>query len=334
MFCWSNCLEGDKLMDINVNNLCLDVGLKYNDSVILGKDKVVDFIRNNQDEFNNLCLNKIDDSKMLYGFNSNKNPIKIGFKNELIQRIIVLTKPIEYTRYKAVISYDGHQYNGFQIQKKQKTIQGELTKVVTNINGYETLVQGCSRTDTGVHANNFVIHFDSKREITANKWLELLNYQLPRDILIKKIVKTHPIFHSRYDVYKKRYIYKIKMNSENPFKINYEWNCKNIDINILRKNLEQLVGTHDFSSFCKGDPKNTIRTIYKVNLINVDDNLDLVFEGDGFLRYMIRIIVYTLYLQSTNKLELSIKEIIEEKNRKHTKNLAPSSGLYLDQIYY
>ena len=321
-------------MNLDINKLCIDVGLKYNDSVILGKEEVTKFIKKHPAKFNELYLNAIDNSQMLYGYNSEQNPIKIGYKNDLIQRIIIVAKPIKYTRYKAIISYDGHLYNGFQIQKNHKTIQGELSKVVSNINDYETLVQGASRTDTGVHAYHYVIHFDSIRGISSDRWVQLLNYHLPSDILVKEVTQTHPLFHSRYDVYKKRYLYKIRLNDLNPFRTNYEWDCKNLDLEILKNNLEQLVGEHDFTSFCKGEPKDTIRIIYKAEFQETEDGINLIFEGNGFLRYMIRIIVYTLYLQSTNKLTLSITDILKEKSRNHTKDLAPASGLYLDKIFY
>lgn len=321
-------------MNIDINQLSQDVGLKFNDNVILGKQKVAEYIIDNQEKFANLDLEPIEESQMLYGFNSNQNPIKIGYEEGLIQRIIIITEPINYTRYKAEISYDGHQYNGFQIQDNQKTIQGELTKIISKINGYETLVQGSSRTDTGVHANNFVIHYDSLRKITQKKWLELLNHQLPNDILVRSLFKTHPIFHSRYDVYKKRYIYKIKLNDIDPFRINYEWNCRDLNVDIMQKNIGQLIGTHDFTSFCKGKPKDPIRTIYEAKIKQDGDYIELIFEGNGFLRYMIRIIVNALVLQASNKLNISIEDIIKEKSRLHTKNLAPASGLYLDKIFY
>ncbi|MCK4551429.1 MAG: tRNA pseudouridine(38-40) synthase TruA [Tenericutes bacterium] len=321
-------------MNVDINKLDDNVGLKYNQEVILSKDNVAAFIRSNKDLFINLDIEQINESAMYYGYNQYLNPVKIGYKNDLIQKIIILTEPINYTRYKATLTFDGHLYNGFQIQKDQKTIQGELTKIVSNVNGYESLVQGVSRTDAGVHANNYVIHFDSTRDISDSKWLVLLNHQLPNDILVKSIEKTHPIFHSRYDALMKRYIYKMKLSDSNPFNINYEWQCQNIDLTIIKSNLRQLIGTHDFRSFCKGIANSYERTIYKAEAILKDDSLTLVFEGNGFLRYMIRIIVNALYLQLTGQLNVDMAIILKEKSRKYTKNLAPASGLYLDEIKY
>ena len=148
---------------------------------------------------------------MIYGYNSFGNPFKLGFDDYHIQRIVIITESINYERFKVSLAYDGHDYFGFQIQKNQRTIQGELSKIISKVNSYDTLVQGASRTDAGVHANSMVIHFDTDKKLDSKKWLDVLNHQLPKDILIKSVEKAHPLFHSRYDVFKKRYIYKIKL---------------------------------------------------------------------------------------------------------------------------
>ena len=321
-------------MDIIYRNLHDDVALKFDELIILGKEKVNTFIEENKEKFIELNIQPLDNSKMLYGYNIQKNPIKIGFKDKLIIRIIIITKPIKYNRLRATISFDGHLYNGFQTQETQKTIQGELSKIVSKINECDTLVQGASRTDRGVHAYNYVIHFDSIRHISNSKWIQIFNDQLPKDIIVKEVSKTHPLFHSRYDVYKKRYIYKLKINNKNLFKLNYEWNIKDVNLSLLETNLKQLIGTHDFTSFSKGGSNSPIRTIYTADYFLNNEELILVFEGDGFLRYMIRIIVHSLYLIASFQIDLSISELMNEKSREHTKQLAPASGLYLDKIYY
>jgi len=321
-------------MVINFKLLHQDVGLKLDEKVFLGKNDVEKALLKYAKLFEDVDVSTIDNSHMFYGYNSLGNPLKLDFESDCIKRIILFTKPDTRQRYKCVISYDGHNYNGFQIQKDQTTIQGELTRVISAVNGFHTLVQGASRTDAGVHALNYVFHFDSDKPLTKAKWLEYLNYQLPNDILVKSVEEIHPLFHSRYDVYKKRYIYKILLNKRNPFRINYEWYIKELNTDTLLENLKQLIGTHDFTSFCKGQPDSTVRTIYKTDLNKTDNELTLVFEGNGFLRYMIRILVYALVQISTGNSDLNIQEIIKEKSREHTKNLAPACGLYLEEITY
>ena len=321
-------------MVFDIKNLHNDVGLKLDELVILGKTDVECLIKERQELFEGIEVEPINNSHMLYGYNKLGNPIKLGFEGKMINKIIVSTKASKGIRYKGCISYDGHNYNGFQIQRDQPTIQGELTRVISTVNGEITLVQGASRTDAGVHALNYVFHFNTDKPLTKERWLEYLNYQLPKDIYVLSLEQVHPLFHSRYDVYKKRYMYKINTKERNPLRINYEWFTQNINTDILEDNLKQLMGIHDFQSFCKGTHDSTIRTIYKAELIKNDNELTLVFEGNGFLRYMIRIVVYALIKIAKGELDQTITEIIKVKSRKYTKDLAPASGLYLEEITY
>lgn len=321
-------------MNIDIKNLHDKVGLKFDENIILGLSDVKAFIKEHFEQFEQIDVKPYHDSKMLYGYNQFGYPIKIGFNDGMISRIILISKPSNQKRFMASLAYDGHLYSGFQIQKDQKTIQGELSKIISNVNGYDTLVQGCSRTDTGVHANNYVIHFDTIRDLDSDSWKDVLNHQLPEDILVKTLEEVHPIFHSRYDVYKKRYIYKLKLDDRNPFRVYYEWNVKNIDVEVLNENLKMLIGTHNFLSFCKGQPSLPERTIYRAEALQFDNEIQLIFEGNGFLRYMIRIIVFALVQIATKQLDVTIADIIREKSRNYTKNLAPASGLYLDQVWY
>ncbi len=321
-------------MDITLEKLMDDVGLKYDDKVILGKLDVWNFISEHLSDFINLDVSQVENSEMLYGYTESHFPIKVGFNDDKIQRIIIVTSEINYKRFKVMISYDGTNYSGFQIQKQQGTVQGEFTQIVSTINGEDTLVQGSSRTDAGVHALNYVLHFDSQRDLTADKWKKLLNNQLPQDIKIKEIKETHPIFHSRYDVSRKIYKYKLRRGERNPLAINYEWAIPKIDLSILEKNLKQLIGKHDFSSFYKGKLKDTVRTIYRAEMEISEDEISLIFEGNGFLRYMIRIIAFSLVEISSGKLNLDMETIMRDKSRKYTKHLAPPGGLYLEKVVY
>ncbi len=321
-------------MKLDVNLLHPEVALKLDDSVYLNKTDVLKAMTDYRELFNNIHVNVIDGSSMYYGYNDLNHPIKLSYEDGLIKRIVIITENIDYKRFVGLISYDGHNYSGFQIQDHQPTIQGELTNVLRTIDHEGNIVQGASRTDTGVHALNYYFHFDTKLPIHSTKWFDIFNNHLPKDIKIKKLKEIHPLFHSRYDVIKKTYIYKIKLNESDPFKVNYEWFVKELNVDVLNKNIKQLIGTHDFKSFCKGEPDHTIRTIFDTSVIINGNELTLEFTGNGFLRYMIRIIVKALVNISTGLLDLEISDIIKEKSRLHTKDLAPAGGLYLEEIYY
>lgn len=321
-------------MDIQNDLLDPSVGLKFNSEVVLGKQNVILFIESHKEYYRNLQLEPIENSHMKYGYDQAGNPVKLGFKGKYVQRVVTGTKQLEYQRYQIVMCYDGSRYSGFQIQSNQMTIQGELTKAVSSINGTQTLVQGASRTDAGVHALMYVAHFDASNVLTPDKWKTLLNYQLPKDILVQEVNLVHPLFHSRYDVYKKEYLYKIRIGEKDPFSIKYEWQVGSLNVKRLIQQTKQVIGTHDFSSFCKGTPDSTVRTMFDIVVKQKQNELHLVFVGDGFLRYMIRILVYTLVEIANGKLAMDIKDIIKEKNRVHTKHLAPASGLFLQKLIY
>jgi tRNA pseudouridine38-40 synthase len=320
-------------MSINLHNLHDEVAIKFNEEIHLGRQSVLKFIKNNGDLFLDFSLQPFNDSHMLYGYNSLGYPMKIGFLDGKIYKII-MTHPQKYNRYLLTISYDGKEYYGFQIQKDVKTVQGEISKVISSINNEDTLVQGASRTDTGVHAMNQKVHFDSLRDMSEAKWLMLLNRQLDKHIYIKKVEKVHPLFHSRYDVCKKRYVYKIATDKFNPLEVDYTWFVENVDFDILKGSMQEITGEHDFISFSKGDLKNTVRKIFHTEVIQKDNEIELVFEGNGFLRHMIRLIVFQMIELATSKSKLSIAEILKEKSREHTVHLAPAGGLYLMNVIY
>ncbi len=320
-------------MSINLHNLSNDVAIKYNDELHFGKESVIKFIKKNGDLFLDFEVGPIEGSHMLYGYNSLGNPVKIGFEKGLIQRII-MTNPLNYHRFLMTISYDGKEYSGFQIQEEQVTIQGELSKIISAVNDCETLVQGASRTDAGVHAINQKVHFDSTRDITPEKWLEILNHQLEKHIFVKSIVEVHPLFHARYDVYKKRYTYRLKTKSFNPLKFDYSWYVENVDVEILRNCMKEIMGTHDFVSYSKGEVKDTVRKIFHTELSENYYGINLIFEGDGFLRHMIRLLVFHMVELATGASDISITEVLKEKSREHTKHMAPANGLYLEEVIY
>lgn len=320
-------------MSINLHNLSDNVAIKYNDELHFGKESVIKFIKKNGNLFLDFDVNPIGNSHMLYGYNSLGNPVKIGFDKGKIQRII-MTSPQKYHRFLMTVSYDGKEYAGFQIQEDQPTIQGELSKIISAVNDEETLVQGASRTDAGVHAINQKAHFDSTRDIKSEKWLEILNHQLNKHIYVKSIIEVHPLFHSRYDVYKKRYTYRLKTKSFNPLKYDYSWYVENIDMEILKKSMEEIVGTHDFISYSKGEVKDTVRKIFNTEISENYYGINLIFEGNGFLRNMIRLLVQHMVELATGNSDVSVTDVLKEKSREHTKHMAPPNGLYLEEVIY
>ena len=129
-------------------------------------------------------------------------------------------------------------------------------------------------------------------------------------------------------------MYQIRLGERNPFTIHYEWQIHSLDVDKLKEISTQIIGLHDFASFCKGNPGSTKRTIYDVQVEQTNNQVKITFVGDGFLRHMIRILVYTLVELANGNMDVDIQTIIDEKSRTHTKHMAPASGLYLENIIY
>ncbi|MCE4051771.1 tRNA pseudouridine(38-40) synthase TruA [Bacillus sp. Au-Bac7] len=243
-------------------------------------------------------------------------------------------------RYKGIVSYDGTEYCGFQLQPKDRTVQGEIEKALKKLHkGSEIKIQASGRTDAGVHAKGQVIHFDSDLDIPAGKWELALNALLPHDIVFSTIEAVDRSFHARYNVQGKEYRYFIHLSERrDPFKRNFAYYYPyQLDIGAIREALEYFIGEHDFTSFCsmKTDKEDKVRTIHSMRLVEEGDMLVFCFEGNGFLYNMVRIIIGTLLDVGRGKRKPeSIKEIIEKKDRKAAGKTASANGLYLWKVFY
>ena len=153
-------------------------------------------------------------------------------------------------RYQILIEYEGTLYNGWQIQKKGKSIQENIEIVLSKLLKEKIKIYGSGRTDTGVHAKEQSAHFDTTNKIIQkNKLLNSLNFFLnKKKISILKIKKKNKLFHSRYSAKERRYTYLIR-NDASPSVINFnrEWHIKKkIDVELMKKGAKKLIGTHDF----------------------------------------------------------------------------------------
>jgi len=255
---------------------------------------------------------------------------KIRVVNGKIERIVYVGQDDLLPVVKLVLAYDGSAYHGFQIQRRYKTVQGVISKVISEIENEKMLVQGASRTDAGVHARYQVIHFPSKRDFSEDKWIRVLNTMLPEDMLVLSASWMPPLFHSRYDTFKKAYVYTINKGVYDPFLRHLEWHTGPIDESRLKQRLSQFEGVHDFSSFSKGDKEDTIRHIQSIHVTNEKQRLKIRIVGDGFLHHMVRYMVYEAAIGEEDIFSLLSNQ--EEKGA--LKNMAPATGLCLDYIWY
>ena len=243
------------------------------------------------------------------------------------------------SRYLINFSYDGSNYSGYQKQKGLNTIQSNMEKALKYINNKkETKFSSSGRTDAYVHANNQYGHADINVKITEDKLKRALNSLLPDDIYVKNVKKVDDNFHSRYMVKEKEYIYIVNTHEYNPIERNYVYQlCKHLNIHYMKKALKYIKGTHDFSNFSSNEnkEKNTIRTIYKATIKRKQNYIIFSFSGDGFLKYMVRIITGLLIEVGLGKISPdNIMNILNGTYEKNYKKIAPGQGLYLNNVKY
>lgn len=240
--------------------------------------------------------------------------------------------------YKAIISYDGTNYHGWQSQPHKKTIQDTFIKYFKKTFGLDITITGASRTDAGVHALGQSIGIKTNLNLNAEKIKDVLNKSLPSDIKIESIQKTESMFNPRHNVSQKTYFYDFIIEKPSPVVSRYCWYVKkDLDLQKIKDALNLFVGKHDFRSFCTGDDhESTIKTIDSIELAMIDNRYRLIFKGQSFLRYMIRRIVGSLIVLGASKkiLKKDLEKALREKNPKQNLLTAPPCGLTLVRINY
>lgn len=237
------------------------------------------------------------------------------------------------------LMYDGTPYHGWQVQPNGITVQETLQNAVEKILGSRENITGCSRTDAGVHANDFCCTVRTENSVECYKLTGALNAVLPDSISVKSCEEVDPLFHPRYDCKRKQYLYRVwNSNAKNPFLKNYAYHYKNkIDAEFLNSQAQSFVGTYDFSAFCASGStvEDTVRTIYSFSVQRNGDEVDFIVEGNGFLYNMVRIMVGSLIEISEKRIEKdTLADIILSKDRLKAGRTVPACGLYLNKVIF
>ncbi|MGN1398454.1 MAG: tRNA pseudouridine(38-40) synthase TruA [Erysipelotrichaceae bacterium] len=240
-------------------------------------------------------------------------------------------------RYKCIVSYDGSAYSGWQIQKGYKTIQQEIQSAISKIACQEIKIYGAGRTDSHVHALGQCFHFDLEKQFKDIRMA--INSQLPNDIYIREVEIVEESFHSRYSAFYKHYDYLVNDGQYNPLLRNYCFQLnKKLDIELMKEAVEVLIGTHDFTSFnatSLQEVADQSRTIYQIDITREADMVKLSFYGDGFLRYMVRILSRCLIEVGLANLSIEqLKMMLFAKNKQVCSYNCPAEGLYLIEVGY
>ncbi len=242
-------------------------------------------------------------------------------------------------RYFIQLSYKGTNYHGWQIQPNAITVQEVLNKALSTILNQEINVVGCGRTDTGVHASDFMAHFDiaEARDVEKEKLVFRLNRFLPYDIAVHSMFPVKPEAHTRFDALARTYQYFITRH-KNPFRSNSHWHMTHqLDVDKMNEAAKTLFEYDDFTSFSKlhTDAKTNICKIYKAEWEDRDGELVFTVSANRFLRNMVRAIVGTLVEVGRGKLDMAgFRQVIESQNRCNAGSSVPGHGLFLCTIEY
>lgn len=205
--------------------------------------------------------------------------------------------------------------------------------------GYPVEIQGAGRTDAGVHAAGQTANVHLETDIPSGELMSYLNRYLPEDIEVLQVRKAPERFHSRLSAVGKRYVYRIGIDEyKNVFERKYRYHLgKTLEEAAMKQAAAYFLGTHDFKSFC-GNPrmkKSTVRTIIRLDVIREPHEIRLVYEGNGFLQYMVRIMTGTLIEVGLGEREPgSMKALLDIRDRKMAGVTAPACGLCLERIFY
>ena len=242
-------------------------------------------------------------------------------------------------RILGVCSYKGTNYYGWQKQVGFVSVQSTIEEVLSKVYDSPITITGSGRTDAGVHALRQYFHFDTEKEKDLKQLAYALNKMLPEDIKILAFEKVADDFHARYNAKRKIYEYRIVLKNKDPFQdqLAYVYPM-DFDFDLFKSALDKFVGKHNYQDFTskEEDEGGFIREIYEIKVDKKDNNITVVFEGNGFMRYQIRNMVGAA-LNIANKkegLDFIDYHLKEDKNREIISYKAPANGLYLVDVLY
>lgn len=237
------------------------------------------------------------------------------------------------------LCYDGTDYHGFQRQENGITIQQVVEEAIKKVTCETVTITGCSRTDAGVHAMEYVCNFKTESTVPEDKFCFAINSYMPEGISCTASKEVSEDFHSRYSAKSKTYVYSIyNAPHKNPILCRFAWHYPiKIDVEKMKVAAVQIVGTHDFTAFMAsgGQQKTTVKTVNFLDITQDENQIFISINADGFLYNMVRIIAGTLVYAGTGKLAPeSILDIIKSGDRTLAGITAPPQGLCLKEIFY
>lgn len=255
-------------------------------------------------------------------------------------------RPPASTRLRLLVAYHGGGFHGIALQSRHRTVGGVLLAAVTTVLQLETrptlVVAG--RTDTGVHGWGQVLHLDVvlRKRLDLVKFKRSLNQMLSPEVVVRIVEVAPEGFHARYSATHRRYRYEVVNRPElDPFRVGLAWHVATpLDLTVMTLACDPLLGTHDFSSFCrvpKGEPNaSMIRSLTESKWIALGDGLlRFEIEASSFCQQMVRSIVGLMIEVGMGKRTAGeVLDMLRSKDRSTGSPLAPAAGLYLWEVGY
>lgn len=247
--------------------------------------------------------------------------------------------------FKLTLQYDGTDFHGWQMQGELRTVQGELTKALSQIDSRDVVVHGSGRTDAGVHAKGQVASVNLQKEITPEKLRAAINGNVGRDLRAIEVQNVGDEFHARYSALEKTYLYCVVNGPVmSPFWLRYAHHeARALDLESMRASAELFLGEHDWTAFssAQSDAETKIRTINQLSVAERFDEcgrcrvIEMTMGAEGFLRYMVRSIAGTLLAVGRGEMDNRLVErAINEGDRSLVGATAPACGLTLMSVRY
>lgn len=238
-----------------------------------------------------------------------------------------------------LIQYAGHDYYGWQAQEGLSTIEGCLTKAVSQIADETVTLTVAGRTDKGVHALGQVVHFQTQNRRTLDSWRMGINAKLPASIKVLQAFNVADHFNARYSALSRHYLYVIN-NHQVASAIFYNqttWHYTPLNEHKMHQAAQLLVGEHDFTSFrdSQCQAKHAVRRMIKIGVTRKHNFVMVEVCANAFLHHMVRNIVGTLLPIGEGRLSVNhMANILKAQDRSQAGITAPANGLYLHSVQY
>lgn len=240
-------------------------------------------------------------------------------------------------RYFLDVAYNGTNYHGWQVQLNAHTVQGELEAALSRLLREPVSVTGSGRTDTGVHAEQQLVHIDWEGPLDPEQLRFRLNAMMPPDIAVHKVFPVHPKAHARFSATARSYEYRI-CRQKNPFQQKQCYvSTQSLDVAAMNEAAALMLGWEDFECFSRvhTEVKHFRCTIKEAKWVEEGEWLIFYITANRFLRNMVRAIVGTLLEVGRHRMSLSdFREVLESRDRSKAGRSAPAQGLFLTRVQY